>query len=58
MSHWLNTDVYSPLMLALFITGCALWVVVYVVVIYNIRVNKVVEIPIIGVTANIGWEFI
>ncbi len=55
---WLNLETYSPLMLTLFISGCVLWVVVYVIVIYNIRVNQFVEIPLIGVSANICWEFI
>ena len=55
---WLNTQTYSPLMLTLFLTGCALWVVVYVVVLRSIKRDKFVEIPIIGVAGNISWEFI
>ncbi|MCB1049998.1 MAG: hypothetical protein KDC71_05310 [Acidobacteria bacterium] len=55
---WLNLQTYHWPMMSLFLAGCVLWVVVYVLVIKKIRQRQFVEIPLIGVTANIGWEFI
>ncbi len=41
-----------------FATGCLLWVFTYVIVIRNIIKKQFVEIPVIAICANFGWEFL
>lgn len=38
--------------------GCLFWVVAYVVLVYEIRKKKFVEMPAYVAGANLGWEFI
>lgn len=53
-----NCATYTPLELALFCFGCWLWVVVYFVVIRDIRRYAFVGMPALAGAANIGWEFV
>lgn len=38
--------------------GCLFWVVTYVVLVYEIRKKKFVEMPAYVAGANLGWEFV
>jgi hypothetical protein len=53
----LNLKDYTPLELALFCSGCYLWVIVYWVYIKDIVKKQFVEVPIFAACGNIGWEF-
>lgn len=51
-----NTTDYTIFGLATFGAGCALWAVVYVIVIYDIFKKKIVGIPVGAVACNFAWE--
>jgi hypothetical protein len=53
-----NTAVYTPLEIFLFLTGCCLWLPVYMIIIRNTNRNNYVEMPILVACANFAWEFI
>jgi hypothetical protein len=38
--------------------GCFFWVIAYIVLVYEIRKKKFVEMPAYVAGANIGWEFV
>ncbi|HNB82017.1 MAG TPA: hypothetical protein PLP14_07960 [Chitinophagaceae bacterium] len=40
----------------LFGIGCFLWVIVYIIVLINIRKYQFIEIPLIAITVNFAWE--
>lgn len=54
---WINTQEYTPLELFLFIGGCGLWVIVYLIWAKNIVKKKYFELPVFAGCADIGWEF-
>lgn len=54
----INLKDYTPYEHVCFALGCLLWVVVYVFTIRTIRTRQFVDIPLISVCANIGWEFL
>jgi hypothetical protein len=54
---WINTQEYTPFELFLFIGGCSLWVLVYLIWARNIVRKKYFELPIFASCADIGWEF-
>src|SRR6185436_16658249 len=53
----INTTDYTPFELFLFIGGCFLWCVVYVIYIINGKKYKFIEMPVFAAAGNIGWEF-
>lgn len=53
---WFNTELYTPLQIALFTTGALLWVVAYLVTIRRLIKNKQLEIPVYAITLNFGCE--
>ena len=53
----LNLKDYTPFELFLFVGGCFLWCVVYVIYIINGRKYKFIEMPVFAASGNIGWEF-
>ena len=53
----LNLKDYTPFELFLFVGGCLLWVVVYVIYIINGKKYKFIEMPVFAASGNIGWEF-
>lgn len=53
---FVNMQDYTLLDHLLFGIGCFLWVIVYILVLINIRKFKFVEIPMIAVTVNFAWE--
>lgn len=55
---WINFVDYSITGLIFNGIGCLLWVVTYVVLIYEIRKKKFVEMPAYVAGANLGWEFV
>ncbi|HOZ50609.1 MAG TPA: hypothetical protein PLU17_02020 [Chitinophagaceae bacterium] len=40
----------------LFGIGCFLWVIVYIIVLKNIKKYQFIEIPLIAITVNFAWE--
>jgi hypothetical protein len=54
----LNLEVYSPLELALFVTGCFMWVIVYGIYIKQIRRDRFVEMPFVAAASNFAWEVV
>lgn len=54
----LNTAVYTPLELFLFVGGCFLWVILYGILIYRARTINYIEMPLLVAAGNIAWEFI
>lgn len=54
---WINTQDYTPFELFLFIGGCGLWVIVYLIWAKNIVKKKYFELPVFAGCADIGWEF-
>lgn len=55
---WVNCASYTPVELALFCFGCWLWVVVYIVIIRDLRRYEFVGMPALAGAGNIGWEFV
>ncbi len=53
---WFDTANYEPYQIALFLTGAALWIVVYIVAIRDIIKLKVVAIPMVAIFLNFGFE--
>lgn len=53
---FVNMHDYTLLDHLLFGIGCFLWVIVYILVLINIRKFKFVEIPMIAVSINFAWE--
>lgn len=58
MEHLFNLTDYSVLEHVFFLTGCFMWVVVYLIVIRNIKRFKFIEIPMVAICANFAWEFL
>lgn len=56
MNAIINLQDYTLTEVLLFGVGCLCWVVVYLIVIRNIRKHKFVEIPAIAICANFAWE--
>lgn len=54
----INLQDYTVAEHIFFAVGCFMWVVMYVIVIRNIRRYEYVEIPLIAVCANFAWEFL
>ncbi|AFK04394.1 hypothetical protein Emtol_3265 [Emticicia oligotrophica DSM 17448] len=54
---WINFD-YSTTGLIFNGIGCLLWVVTYIVLLFEIRKKKFVEMPVYVAGANLGWEFV
>jgi len=52
----LNLTDYTVADHLLFAIGCFLWVIVYILVIKNIRRFKYIEIPLIAISVNFAWE--
>ncbi len=55
---WINLTNYTAAEHLFFAAGCALWVVVYLLVIGKIRRAQFIEIPLVAVCANFVWEFL
>ena len=53
---WFDTSNYEPYQIALFLTGALLWVLVYFDTIRTIIRNKVVNIPLLAICLNFGFE--
>jgi hypothetical protein len=43
--------------LAVFATGCLLWVIAYAYVLLQARRNRVVEMAVLAAASNLAWEF-
>lgn len=56
MSQWLNTTDYTPAQLTVFLAGCGLWAVVYILYIRNHRRYGFIEMPVIAAASNFAWE--
>jgi len=54
----INFEDYSTAGLLFNGVGCLFWVVAYVVLVWEIRKKKFVEMPAYVAGANIGWEFV
>lgn len=54
----INFQDYSSIGLLFNGVGCLFWVVAYVLLVWQIRVKKFVEMPAYIAGANIGWEFV
>jgi hypothetical protein len=53
---WFDTSNYEPYQIALFLTGALLWVLVYIDTIRTIIRQQVVNIPILAICLNFGFE--
>ncbi len=53
---WINLKDYTIAEHLTFGIGCFLWVIVYIIIIRNIKKFKFVEIPMIAVCFNFAWE--
>lgn len=53
---WFDTGNYEPYQIALFLTGALLWVLVYFDTIRTIVKFKVVNIPLLAICLNFGFE--
>lgn len=53
---WFDTGNYTWWQIALFLTGAVLWIIVYVDTIYHIIKFKTVNIPLIAICLNFGFE--
>ena len=53
---WLDFQKYNGWQVALFFTGCVLWLVCYIDTILDIIRKKMVNIPVAAVLLNFGWE--
>jgi hypothetical protein len=58
MEPILNTAIYTPLELFLFVGGCFLWVVIYAILIQRAHKINYIEMPILVAAGNIAWEFV
>ncbi len=57
-SVWINTGLYSPTQLFLYLGGFVVWGLAYVFVIRAILKTQFVEVPIIAVCGNVTWEIL
>lgn len=57
-SPWINTEKYSTLVLVCFLTGCALWGVVYGIIFKEGAKYKFVEYPVMAMACAFGWEIL
>ncbi len=55
---WINLVDYTPAQIAVFFTGCALWLVAYGIYIRQIAKYKYVEMPVFAGCCDVGWEFV
>lgn len=55
---WFNLQDYTITQHLFFAIGCIGWIIVYAIVIANIRHKQFIEVPFIAVTANFAWEFL
>jgi hypothetical protein len=53
---WLNHVDYTGLELVLFLTGCSMWVFVYLIYVRNVRRNSFFEMPLVAAVSNFAWE--
>ncbi len=58
MEPWLNTTDYGPVELILFVTGCTMWVTVYLIYVRNIIRHQFFEMPLIAAGSNFAWELL
>ena len=58
MNSLFNLTDYTVTDHVFFAIGCLLWVFTYVIVIRNIVKKRFIEIPIMAICANFGWEFL
>ena len=58
MGPWFNTDLYTVPQLLVFVTGCGLWALLYLILIRNFLRDRFVEMPIVAAASNFGWEFL
>jgi hypothetical protein len=56
MHSIINLQDYTMPEVILFALGCLCWVIVYLIVIKNIRKHNFVEVPAVAVCANFAWE--
>jgi len=54
----INLRSYTPLEMALFISGCYLWVVVYILYIRHIMKHRMIGMPVFAAASNIAWELV
>lgn len=54
----INFELYSTTGLIWNGLGCLFWVITYIVLVYEIRKKKFVEMPAYVAGANLGWEFV
>jgi hypothetical protein len=55
---WINLQVYSPIELILFATGCFMWVIVYFLYAKHIMKHLMIGMPVFAAASNFGWEFV
>jgi hypothetical protein len=55
---WVNLTDYTVLQHLCFAVGCFLWVIVYIIVIKNIRKFQFIEIPMVAICFNFAWEIL
>lgn len=53
---WLDTSLYTPVQIALFLSGAVLWILVYIDTIRDILHKKTLNIPLIAICFNFGYE--
>ena len=58
MKHLLDLEKYSALELAVFLTGCFLWVIVYGIFVRDMIRLKRAEMPFFAAMSNFAWEFL
>jgi hypothetical protein len=54
----INTQLYSPVELVLFATGCGMWVAVYFLYAKHIYRHSMIGMPVFAAASNFGWEFV
>ncbi len=58
MDAWFTLEIYTVPQLVVFITGCGLWAVVYLLLIRNFLRDQFIEMPIVAAASNFAWEFL
>ncbi len=58
MDKLLNFEKYTHLELAVFLTGCFLWVVVYGIFVRDMFKKQSAEMPFFAAVSNLAWEFL
>ncbi|MBI1307513.1 MAG: hypothetical protein GC181_13005 [Bacteroidetes bacterium] len=57
-TYYFNTDKYTVAQLVMCALGGAMWAILYILMLLNIRKHKYVEMPYFVAAGNIAWEFL